>query len=223
MKKASLTFIVLIFFSGLSAQYKKASFFDKEGRTYGLSAEAHFLGDGKKTVPGFALTFGRDRAGKHLFSTTDIRFLPAFKFSYETRDMNGNALTVSGKSKMHLIYGMNWGYFILKNEEEQTFKPYVTAGFNVVVLGGVKQFDNDQDYSYDVEKITPMHQFSTGIGGGVGAIFNLSSVLGIKLEGGYTYQLNLSTESAYDNVDTYYMYTPHPYASLGLRFRVVSE
>jgi hypothetical protein len=222
MKKATLTLIVLICFSGLQAQYKKASFFDKEGRTYGINAESHFLGDGKKSPIGFSLSFGRDRAGKHLFSTTDIRVLPPFKFSYETQDMNGNPVTVSGKSKMHLIYGMNWGYFIRQNEEEQTFKPYVTAGFNVVILGGVKQFDNE-DYSYDVVKIAPVHQFSTGIGGGLGAVFNINSAIGIKLEGGYTYQWNLSTDYAFEDGDLYYMYPPHPYASLGLRFRVVSE
>ena len=221
MKRATVTLLVLICFSGLRAQYKKASFFDKEGRTYGIGIESHFLGDGKNTVPGFVLSFGRDRAGKHLFSSTDIRVLPSFKFSYETRDMNDNPVTVSGKSKLHLIYAMNWGYFIRQNEEEQKFKPYVTAGFNVVIRGGLKQLDNE-DYSYDVLKKAPASQFSTGLGGGIGAIFNLNSFLGIKLEGGYTYQFNISTEYNTEE-DLYFMYTPHPYAALGLRFRIVSE
>ena len=221
MKSATVTLIVLICFTGLQAQYKKASFFDKDGRTYGIAIESHFLGDGRNTAPGFVLSFGRDRAGKHLFSSTDIRVLPSFRFSYETRDMNAIPVTVSGKSKLHLIYAMNWGYYIRQNEEEQKFKPYVTAGFNVVIRGGLKQLDNE-DYSYDVLKKAPESQFSTGLGGGIGAIFNLNSFLGIKLEGGYTYQWNISVD--YDNQeDLYFMYPPHPYAALGLRFRIVSE
>ena len=222
MKRATLTFLVLIYFSAIQAQYKKASFFDKQGRTYGINAEAHFLGDGKNTVPGFALSFGRDQVGKRLFSFTDVRVLPSFKFSYESHDMDANPITVSGKSKWHLIYAMNWGYYIRSNDdEEQKFKPYVTSGFNVVMLGGLKSLDNE-DNSYYAVKQPPANQFSTGLGGGLGAIFNLNSSLGLKLEGGYTYQFNFSPQ--YDTgQDYYYMYTPHPYASLGLRFRVVSE
>ena len=63
MKKTTVTLIVLICFSGLQAQYKKASFFDKEGRTYGINAESHFLGDGKKSPVGVSLSFVRDWAG----------------------------------------------------------------------------------------------------------------------------------------------------------------
>jgi hypothetical protein len=228
MKRATLAFLVLICFSGLQAQYKKASFFEKQGRTYGINLESHFLGDGKGTVPGLSISFGRDQSGKRLFSSTDIRVLPSFKFSYESQDDNANPITVSGKSKLHLIYAMNWGFYLRNNEdEEQKFKPYITAGFNVVILGGVKELINDDSYNYDdsyyyAVKKTSEQQFSSGLGGGLGAIFNLNSVLGLKLEGGYIYQFNISSEYV-SGEDVYYMYTPHPYASLGLRFRVESK
>jgi hypothetical protein len=222
MKKTTATLILLICFSGLWAQYKKASFFDKEGRTYGIGITSHFFGDGRKAVPGFNLAFGRDQDGKQFFTFWEIRVLPSFKFSYETLDLDANPITVSGKSKLHLIFATNYGLFILKNDDaEQKFKPYVTAGMNFVILGGLKELDNEEYFDNAIKK-APRSQFSAGLGGGLGTILNLNSALSIKLEGGYTYQLNITSE--FDaGEDLYYMLTPHPYASAGLRFRIVSE
>jgi hypothetical protein len=80
----------------------------------------------------------------------------------------------------------------------------------------------DFDYYDDAVRKVPGTQFSAGVGGGLGTILNLNSFLSLKFEGGYTYQWN--TTSEYDNgEDLYFMYTSHPYASVGLRFRIVQE
>ena len=84
MKK--LTTISLLFFIcfSLSAQYKKASFFGKEGRTYGLGTQLDAMGDGKGSPVGFAITFGRDRDGKQFFSSWDLQYISSYKFSFAT-------------------------------------------------------------------------------------------------------------------------------------------
>jgi hypothetical protein len=43
----------------VSAQYKKASFFTKGGRTYTLGATFHAMGDGKGTPIGFFYSGGK--------------------------------------------------------------------------------------------------------------------------------------------------------------------
>src|SRR3989337_1915385 len=113
MKKTSITALLFFICFGLAAQFKNASFFGKEGRTYGISSKLYAMGDGKGSPVGFALTFGRDQDGKQLFFSWDLQVVPSYKFSFTTTDENDNPITVSGKSKTHLIYGINYGCYLL--------------------------------------------------------------------------------------------------------------
>jgi hypothetical protein len=61
MKRITAALALLISFSGIQAQYKKASFFDKEGRTYGVGVQSHFFGDGKKAAPGLSFHLAATR------------------------------------------------------------------------------------------------------------------------------------------------------------------
>lgn len=221
MKQFLTTLIFVACCSVLSAQYKKASFFDKSGRTYGIGGQLYALGDGKGSVFGLNLSFGRDQAGKRLFSFWEFRFIPGYDFSYETVDEFAEPITVTGKSKLQWIYALNYGWYILKNEEEQVFKPYITAGLNFVILGGLKEVSYYDTYTSPLKQV-PSQNFSCGIGGGAGGIFNLSSNWQVKLEGGYTLQGNLNSE-ADNSAEVYNLLTSHPYASVGIRYRIVSE
>jgi len=221
MKQFLTTLIFVACCSVLSAQYKKASFFDKSGRTYGIGGQYYALGDGKGSPFGFNISFGNDADGKRLFSFWEFRFIPSYKFSFETVDYDLNPVTVSGKTKLHWIYALNYGWYILKNEGEQVFKPYLTAGLNIVLLGGLKEYDSPDMEGYTLKQV-PHQNFSAGIGGGAGAIFNLSSNWQVKLEGGYTYQGNLNSDVD-DAAEVYNVFTSHPYASVGIRYRIVSE
>jgi hypothetical protein len=57
-----LTALLLTF--SLSAQYKKASFFEKEGRTYEFGSRIYIMGEGRGNPIGYNIGFGRDRVGK---------------------------------------------------------------------------------------------------------------------------------------------------------------
>src|SRR5689334_17200182 len=112
MKFLPTTLLLVFCCSGLFAQYKKASFFEKSGRTYGIGLQMYALGDGKGTVPGVNLSFGRDQEGKRLFSFWELRLIPGYKFKFETLDLDAEPVTVTGKSKMQLIYALNYGWHI---------------------------------------------------------------------------------------------------------------
>jgi len=221
MKKLTVTLILLALYAGVSAQYKKASFFQKEGRTYGFGARMYAIGDGKGSPVGFYAAFGRDQDGKRLFTWWELQYIPSFKFSVNVKDRDNNPITVSGKSRSHLIYAANWGWHIIKGEgETPKFQPYLTAGFNMGILGGVKEMNND---NYDNKTTVAERAFSCGIGGGAGCFYNITPGFGLRVEGGYTLEGNIEIESNGSTGGTYYMFTKHPYVSAGLRFRITTD
>lgn len=222
MKRINVVLLSTFICLAASAQYKKASFFNKQGRTYGLATRAYLLGDGKGTPMGLELSFGRDRDGKQFFSSWSLQFIPSYNFSYTTVDENNTPATVNGKSKMQLLYGANYGFYLLKNDNsEQKFKPYVNAGFNIVVFGGLKYVSDGGDHNF--KKIVTHDNFSAGLGGGVGCLYILSPVIGLKLDAGYTYQFNVESTIEEEGQEFYHMFTKHPYVTAGIRFRISSE
>lgn len=221
MKKTSFTLLFIFLCFSLMAQYKKASFFGKEGRTYGLGAQLFALGDGKGSPIGYTLSFGRDREGNQFFSSWELTFIPSYKFAFSTTDVNDDPIAVSGKTKPHFIYALNYGYHLLKNEsEEQKLKPYVTAGFNFVLMGGVDEAVNN---NYDNKKVAVDRNFGAGAGGGLGLLVNFAPRFSFKAEGGYRYQLNISLDDYIDEGNSYNVFTSHPYISAGIRFRISSD
>src|SRR5215216_2573412 len=116
MKKLISNLIPLFFLSlSLSAQYKKASFFGKEGRTYEFGTQMYMLGDGKGNPVGFKLAFGRDQEGKRFFSAWELQFIPSYKYAYTTTNENSEPVTVNGKSQGTFIYALNYCFHLLKN------------------------------------------------------------------------------------------------------------
>jgi hypothetical protein len=221
MKQLTLTLLLVSLYAGVSAQYKKASFFQKEGRTYGLGARTYALGDGKGSPVGFYAAFGRDQDSKRLFTFWELQFIPGYEFSVNVFDENDAPQTVTGKSKVQLIYGYNWGYHLIKGEgETPKIQPYLTAGFNIGILGGVQEIS---DNSYNTKPTVADRSFSCGIGGGAGVVWNINSWFGLQVQGGYTLQGNLEIQGQSEGGKAYHMFTKHPYASAGVRFRVSKD
>jgi len=220
MKKISVTLVALFVCITLSAQYKKASFLEKEGRTYAIGTRMYAMGDGKGSPLGYFLGFGKDADGKQLFTWWEFQFIPSYKFSFETANYDGLPIVVDGTTKATFIYAYNFGYHLLKNESaEQKIKPYVTAGFNMKAFGGVKEsYYNDGSN----KKSVPETAWGFGIGGGAGCMYNITSWLALKVEGGYMHQFNFTPEDNADH-ESYFLFTSHPYASAGLRFRLVQD
>ena len=139
-----LLFVLFLIFATtvVSAQYKKASFFTKGGRTYTLGATFHSMGDGKGTPVGFFYSGGKDNTDKRLFRWYELEFLPAYKYSYQTMayphyNSTGSkeSITVSGKSQFQFLYNFNLGFHLLdRSEGEKKVNPFVFAGVDVLFL-----------------------------------------------------------------------------------------
>ncbi len=228
MKKIQFLLAIMIMANiTVSAQYKKASFLSKAGRTYALGVTAHNLGDGKGSPLGYSFSSGSDNTAKHFFHWYEIVAIPPFKYSYETTYHDGNTdqdvpATVSGKSKFHLIYDYNMGYHLLnrKRDKEPTLQPYLFLGFNIVVFG--KADEPEIPNYYDYKKKVSTSGLSFGARGGLGLVFRITDRIGIKTDLGYDYQYNWSADDYYDS-EMYHMFTNHAFVNAGLRFRFLQD
>lgn len=195
MKKINLTLLVLfIALSGI-AQYKKANYFGKDGRIYGFGTRIHVLGDDIGTPMGYTFSAAIDRDGKQWFTGWELQYLPGY----------GTAI---GTTEGSFFFSYNFGYFLLKNDNaERTIKPYLAAALTGGLIGGLKEASMYDDYGST--------RFGASIDGGAGLFCYLKPWLGLKAEGGYSYQ--------FAKKDTYNVFPKHVYASAGLVFRIVSK
>ncbi len=215
------------------AQYKKASFFNKSGRTYELATNFHFLGKSNATLVGIQYSFGRDKGSQRFFHWGDLELLLGSKFSYTTPtvgldESQPTEVKVSGKTPIGLIYRYNAGFYLNDiTKEDNKILPFLTGGYNIVILGSsLKSYKIDPDVSEDYLKERPNGTvFSLGINLGAGAVYKINKTMGIKLAAGYDLQYNISSNDDSGDSETkiFKYYSSHPYVTLGLRFRIESE
>lgn len=224
MKKIISAVIVLFITYSVSAQYKKASFFGKQGRTYEFGAQLYSLGKGQGSPIGYRVGFGRDRDGKQFFSSWDLQYIPSYKYSYQTTDNYSNAqVTVNGSTSGILLYGLNYGFYLLKNDNaDRKIKPYVCAIINFGLTGGIKSETITPD-SYEPNKVTSWPAINFRFGGGVGCIYNFTNKFGLKLQGGYVHRLYMDYD--YDGSDdqVYRPFGNYVSVSAGLRLRITKD
>jgi len=222
MKRIYFGMAILLACSSVQAQYKKASFLSKSGRTYDLGASARFLSGGGGTVPGFYYSYGRDK-GKRVFHWFDLEFLVPTKFNYNTNDKADpqTVVNVTGKSKFGLAYRYNLAYYLTNVENsESKLKPFVTAGINFLITGGTASTYDYTPSNADPSKIPLFSAFNCGANAGLGGIYSISEKIGIKLTAGYNWQGTVSTESG---SSVYNVFGNHAYVGLGIRFVIVGD
>jgi hypothetical protein len=220
MKTIYVLLAALLAGSTMQAQYKKASFLNKSGRTYDLGFTGRFLSGGGGAVPGFYFSYGRDK-GKRVFHWFDLELLAPTKFHYTTADLAnpGTSASVSGTTTIGLAYRYNLACYLTDIENTETkFKPFVTAGINLLLKGrNAKTLDIlPYNVSYD--------NFNCGANAGIGGIYVLSEKIGIKGVIGY----NLQTQIAPLKIESggYSVYNPfssHPYIGVGVRFAMSGD
>ena len=226
MKPLSFVLLLILATTTVSAQYKKASFFTKGGRTYTLGATFHAMGDGKGIPIGFFYSGGKDNTDKRLFRWYELEFLPAYKYSYQTMAMGSNSgskeeVTVTGKSRFQFLYNFNLGYHLLnRSEGEKKINPYVFAGVDVLIFGGAKYSEAYNDH-YDFEKNVSEETFGVGFRGGVGALLNFNEKIALKTDLGYNVQYNMDLSDY--TTPMYYAFTNHMFLSTGIRFRISQD
>jgi hypothetical protein len=221
MKQIYLSIAVILACNIATAQYKKASFLNKAGRTYDVGFTGHFLSGGGGTMPGIYYSYGRDK-NKRAFHWFDIEVLLPTKFQYTTYDKNNPEapVTVKGKSKIGFAYRYNFAYYLINAETSGSkIKPFVTAGVNILAIGGGGTIDGyDYPPNTDPEKIIDANPVSFGANAGLGAIYSFSEKIGIKLTAGYNLQAQMSPGNFNESSSVYKVFSNHPYAGIGVRF-----
>lgn len=224
MRKLILILTVSCVSLTLSAQYKKASFFGKDGRTYELGTDVHFLGGGRNSPMGYKFAMGRDREGKRLFTSWEMGVISPISMEYKTTDYNNSEVTVKCKTSYYYVFGLNYDIHLLKNEGEfKRIQPFVHIGLNTILFGMRKEEQISPEYvaMYDLNKQIMSDEFSAGAGPGIGTLVNFTKKLGLKIHGGYVFQWNIKETGV--SAEPYFVFPSHPYASLTLRLRVEQD
>lgn len=228
MKKFIPVLFAVLIGTAASAQYKKASFFGREGRTYEFGTTIHAFGDGRSTTPGFKFAFGSDREGKHLFTFYELQYITGIKYAYTTMGdyFAPQPVAVTGKTRGYGWFGVNVGYFILNNDNEKAVKPFVALGANVIYGGFAEDETKDNetrtpDTDYR-EMETDRRPADYGVSGSLGCMIKLKGRFGIRVNGGYTHMFHLGEQNT-EYGKPYNVFDGHPFASFTLRFRTTAE
>lgn len=224
MKRLLLISTLVIVCNCSEAQYKKASFLNKSGRTYDLGGTAHLLSEGRSMTPGFFYSYGKDK-GKRLFHWFDLELLLPIKADFTTTDRTSKeTVNVTAKSGVSLIYRYNLGCYLLNTSEEAVkLKPFVTAGVNLLLSGGfAKEWTTNPEYADTPETLAP-RSFGYGANAGIGLMYNITEKFGLKAAAGYNYQSYVDDKTTWDGGKPYFLYNSHPYVSVGVRFTMESD
>ena len=220
--KKTFTAVLLYFVTLLAnAQYKKASFFTRSGRFYGVGATGYFMGDGKGSPIGIFITTGKE-GEKRFIRWAEYTFIPAYNFSYTTIDKSitqgNNKVTVTGKSNFLFNYNLNFGWYVTdKNDDDSKLNFYPSFGISILFAGGISK-SNIQEYDEPEKKPeTDAGSFGGRLGGGL--TYQFTPTIGLKADAAYNVQWNFQS----DDKDVYYIYTSHPYISVGVRFMFRNE
>jgi hypothetical protein len=196
MKKIGTLIALVSFITSANAQYKKASFLNKKGRTYDLGITSRMLGGGNSAAFGINFSYGKETSEKRTFHWFDLDYVQGNKFAYNTTaeifGFGGNPsipVVVSGKTGSTFAYRYNFGYFVLDNGNlENKILPYVTFSLGTIfAVKGNTTYEVSPTSAvggYLDKQVTNLNiGYTTGIGAGV--IYKVTGNFGIKLNAAY--------------------------------------
>lgn len=221
MKKIICTaLLAFIAFTAVNAQYKKASFFLRNSKFYGVNTGAHIYGKGVSVAPVIGFVSGRDRGKNHIWHWWDYEFVLKSNYSYTSPDITPSnpAVKVSGKTGSTFNIRYNWCYYLGNNQDDDVKGiPYIKAGLHFSL------WSRAANRGY--ETVTP----STG--NPAKTPYDISGAFGSDLGLGYVYRI--SEKSTFfcaagyrlmlgpdkDEKETSFNIAPnHPYVNVGIRF-----
>jgi len=217
MKRTSfLIALAVMMFASADAQYKKASFFTRNGKFYGLKAGMHLFGNGVAATPSVAFIYGKDQGKNRVWHWWDLEYTAPSKYKYSTVSFSDENMRVdvSGKVNGMLTWRYNWAYYLADNKNEDIKGlPFLKAAVEVVLAGRM-----GREETYTPAESPKQYTYQSGANGGVdlgaGYTYRISEVS--TLFGVAGYRLILNQASEYEN---FYFPTPsHPYVNIGIRF-----
>jgi hypothetical protein len=224
MKKLFLLAVLFSAITTAQAQYKKASFLNKEGRTYEFGTSLNFLNKVKSNALDLHIGFGREANSRRGFHWYDFRFMPKYNFQINSVGQLNNSgisvpVVVSGKSNALFSINYNYGRFLIDNSNENN-KVLPFAKFNIGwgASYGIIDYKTSPNASSINDDFAEYNSALT-VGAGFGLTYKVSKTIGIKALGTYNFVYSLENKDN-DVFDLFYYvtYPAHPSVSLSVRW-----
>jgi hypothetical protein len=224
MKKCTLLAIIFLACMHTNAQYKKASFLRKKGRTYDLGFTTRLLGGGNSVATGFSFGYGKERSDKRLFHWWDLDLILGNKFKYNTTAniFNGSTqvvkpVSVSGKTPTSVAWRYNLAFYILDNgNEDNKILPFVDLSIGILIpLYGKTTFETSPVGTSQLEQSVQTQPLGYSAGIGVGAIYKVNSGFGVKFNAAYYGLLTSEDTKGSSNINYFKTLPNHVSVSVG--------
>jgi hypothetical protein len=221
MKKIICTLLVIItVFTAANAQYKKASFFLRNSKFYGINTGAHLYGNGVSVAPVIGFVSGRDRGKTHIWHWWDYEFVLKSNYKYTSPDVTPSKpdVTVTGKTSSTFNIRYNWCYYLGNNQNDDVKGlPYVKAGLHLSILA--------REAKLGYQTVTPAtgdpaknpYNYSGGFGAdlGLGYVYRISEKSTFFCAAGYRLMLGPDKD---EKATSFHIAPNHPYINAGIRF-----
>lgn len=220
----SITFISIAAFS----QYKKASFFTKDGRIYELGMAASIFPD-KNGAPATSVFYSNSLETEKKFSLAfELELMLKSKIQYSASYYDNNTSSnvqgmvyVNRSSSMLVKYGGQYR-FVNTEKEDSKLEPYIKG----MIFYGMRFKDFiTTDKNGNEISATPSPSGSMNIYGaeaGAGITYYFADKFGIRVGGFYRYAISADAITG-TSYETYNMFKSHPGFSVSLKYRVFSE
>ena len=214
-QKCLLIALTMALSVNLSAQYKKASFFTRNGKFYGAKAGVHLFGNGVSATPSIAFIYGKDQGKNRIWHGGDLEYTAGSKYRYTTTDNAGiTPIDVSGKVKGMLTWRYNWAFYLADNKnEELKGLPFLKAALEVVLAGRGPGPETTNPETFDAKKTTYVTGANGGLDLGAGYTYRVSETATVFGVAGYRWILNGEEET-----ELFFPNPSHPYINIGIRF-----
>lgn len=217
MRKATfLIALTLMIVISASAQYKKASFFTRNGKFYGAKAGMHLFSNGVKATPSIAFISGRDQGKNRIWHWWDLEYTLASKYQYSTVSQYDQNIKVdvTGKVKGMMTIRYNWAYYLADNKnDELKGLPFLKAAVEVVVAGRMLKEETYNPMSEYPLKTTYGDGANGGLDLGAGYTYRISESATLFGVAGYRWILNEGN----DYNESFFPTPSHPYINIGIR------
>lgn len=234
MKKISLITGMAVLCLGAKAQYKKASFFTKEGKTYELGTNISFVGNGGGKPVLSIVYSGSLEGGKRVSLFSDIELMLKGNMSYNATYYNGIGIPTTGKlsgeTPMYLLvkYGAQYRFISSEKVEEAKLVPYARLGllYGMTFSSDYKLKDQNGNpiSGNEASPATPEHEIPFGLEAGAGVTYFFSKNFGIKVGADYRQFFHISgINTGSNSSDIYYPLKSHPGISIALKYRVFGD
>jgi hypothetical protein len=215
MTKKQLLFVLLLITTTLTtnAQYKKASFFTRNGKFWGLKTGVNIFSQGVSAAPTIALVAGRDRQKNRIWHWWDFEYVLGGNFKYKTVDAVTTTLpiNISGKVRGYGTIRYNWVVNFIGNENEDIKgKPFAKLAIEAVVTNRVV---TSAVYSNGLIPQKDINYESGSFGGDIGIGYKYKLNDNFQLFGVAGYRGFIQTD---EDKKLYNLVPSHPYVNVGI-------